>query len=176
MNKLLIITWISGSWKTTLQDELLSRWWVRPINFTTRKPRSDEELDEYVFLNTEQYFSKMKNWDFLESTNYNGNWYWVSSHLQEWDVCIVLDPIGREQALEKMTRLLPNLKPVCIYLDLSSDKQIDRLRKRWDSDEQIKARQRDFKWFSPSKSSHCLDANLETKKLADDICEIFKKT
>ena len=176
MNKLVIITGISGSWKTTIQDKLLSRWWVRPINFTTRKPRSDSELDEYVFLDTDVYFEKMKRWDFLECTNYNGNWYGISSTLPKWDVCIVLDPIGREQVLEKLTRTYPDVKPICIYLDLAEELQQSRLQKRWDSDEQITARKRDNKWFSPSRDSVILNADNNVEALADEICEIFKKT
>jgi guanylate kinase len=61
---------VSASGKTTLQEELLKRDWNRPYNFTTRKPRSEEELDEYVFITKEQFFEKMEKGDFLENTNY----------------------------------------------------------------------------------------------------------
>ena len=122
MKTLVILTWPSWSGKTTLQQELLNRWWSRPLNFTTRKPRTkerienlsssppwedflSEELDEYIFLTEWQYMKKLINWDFLEHTNWYGNWYWMSKFLPEWDVIAILDPVGRAQVMEKAARI-----------------------------------------------------------------------
>lgn len=177
MNNLLIITGISASGKTTLQDELLNRWWKKPQNFTTRKPRSDNELDEYVFLDKDKYFIKMRNWDFMEHTNYNGNWYAISKYLPEWNICIVLDPVGREQVLEKVAREWLDYNITCVYLDINKWLQEQRLTNRWDSPEQKRMRKTDLQWFSPSLSSKVYSGVNDVNKLADEIeCEILKKT
>lgn len=177
MNNLLIITGISASGKTTLQNELLQRWWKRPQNFTTRKPRSDEELDEYIFLDKDKYFIKMANWDFLEHTNYNGNWYAISKYLPEWNICIVLDPVGREQVLEKVAREKLDYNVTCVYLDITKGLQQERLNNRWDSKEQITLRDTDLDWFSPSTKSKIYNGAEDVIKLSDDIeCEILNKT
>lgn len=45
----MILTWVSGSWKTTLQDKLIKEFWfTRPINYTTRLPRDKKSLDEIL--------------------------------------------------------------------------------------------------------------------------------
>jgi len=54
---------------------MLERGWKRPINFTTRKPRSEREKDEYVFIDEKTFMTKFANGDFLEHTNFNGNYY-----------------------------------------------------------------------------------------------------
>ena len=64
--RIVIITWVSCSGKTTLQNELLARWWNRPINFTTRKPRTEEanielwplfEWDDFTASEFDEYIS-----------------------------------------------------------------------------------------------------------------------
>lgn len=177
MNNLLIITWVSASGKTSIQEELLKRWWVRPINFTTRKPRSDEELDEYVFLDKDKYFIKLWKWDFLEHTNYNWNWYGVSKYLPNWNVCIVLDPVGREQVLEKIAREWLKYNVTCVYLEIDKKLQTERLNKRWDSPEQKKLRSVDFQWFSPNGNSLIFNWAEDIEVLANKIeCEALEMT
>lgn len=177
MRNLLIITWVSASGKTTLQEELLSRWWSWPINFTTRAPRNEGELDEYVFLNKEQFFFKLNKWDFLEHTNYNWNWYGVSKWLPEWDICVVLDPVWREQVLEKIVREDIQVRVTCIYLRIDEKLQMKRLLERWDTSEQIELRSTDFDWFQPNEGSYTLDWWEDFIKNANYIeCEILKKT
>ncbi len=165
MNKLIILTWISASWKTTTQEELMKRWWKRPINFTTREPRNDDELDEYIFLTKEQYFLKMQAGDFLEHTNYNGNWYGISNTLPEWNVCIVLDPVGREQVLEKIAREKREVEVRCIYLEISRELQEERLKERgteW-------ARSTDIEWFSPNWKSEIFDGSRSVISITDEL-------
>jgi len=166
--RLVIITWVSASGKTTLQDELLSRGWKRPINFTTRKPRSDDEMDEYLFLTEEQYFFKLRKWDFLEHTNYGWNWYGVWKALPEWeDVCVVLDPVGKTQVLEKIARENIDVKVDCFFLECSKELQKTRLEKRGDSAEEVEKRERDFKWMYPQNSDILVDGGWSWKLLAD---------
>jgi len=181
--RLVIITWVSCSWKTTLQEELLARWWNRPLNFSTREPRDkntlvavdkewdfySKELDEYQFLPIETYFTKLKHWDFLEHTNYWGNWYAVSKFLPEWNTCIVLDPVGREQVLEKISRENLDIVVDTFYLDCSKELQLQRLVNRWDTEEEIKKRKKDFEWFSPSWRDMVIDWSWSPKLLADII-------
>jgi len=179
--RIIIITWVSCSWKTTLQNELLSRWWERPFNYTTRKPRDGEaflntdeegdftsnELDEYIFLKEELFYKKLRNGDFLESTNYLWNHYWVSSSLPKWNVCIVLDPVGRSQVLEHFVRRWIEVETY--YVEINKDLQKERLVNRWDDEKQIISRKRDFKWFSPTNKCIRLNGAKDADLLADLI-------
>jgi guanylate kinase len=171
--KVVIITWVSGSWKSTLQQELLDRWFKRPNNFTTREIRWDYELDEYVFINEERYMFLLKEWAFLEHTNYNGNWYWVSSTLPDWNIAIVLDPVGRAQVQEKLARAW--IECVTVFLDITPELQDERLSKRWDTEEDRKRRTNDFLWMLPTTKCRVYDWNLPANEIADDLCDYLKK-
>ena len=161
--RILLITGVSCSWKTTLQKYMLEQGWQKPINFSTRQARNDEELDEYVFLTEDQYFTKLKNWDFLEHTNYWWNWYWISKHLPEGNVCIILDPIWRAMASEYFIR--NNISFETIFLDCDLELQQTRLLKRWDNEEEIKKRTKDFSWFYPTNKCKVLEWRIDTNLL-----------
>lgn len=202
MQTLVILTWISGSWKTTLQNELINRGWVKPINFTTRKPRTDErnnelfqnktdwlnedenvlledfnseELNEYTFLTEKQYFHKLVNWDFLEFTNWYWNWYWVSKYIPEDKKCIViLDPIWRAQVMEKAARLW--WKVITFYLDVNKEEQIKRLTVDRPTDKAtLEKRLKDNLRFWPTDKCILLNWETSIKTNADIIEANYKK-
>lgn len=159
MSRVVLLTWVSWSWKTTIQERLLWEWFIRPVNFSTREPRSDEELDEYVFITREQFLFKLNKWDFVEFTQYNWNFYWISKTWFDWEDSIVaiVDPLGREAIKEFLSRI--GIVPECYYLNIDSDTQKKRLELRWDSIENISKRSNDFNWFSPSVNCRVLDWN-----------------
>ena len=66
---IILITGVSASWKSTLQQRLVDSWeYKKPINFTTRQPRSEAEKDDYVFIDKNIFLKKLANWDFFEHT------------------------------------------------------------------------------------------------------------
>lgn len=181
--RIVILTWVSASWKTTLQNELLNRWWVRPINFSTRKARTEDayeidedwdyysdELLEYVFLDKKTFARKLINGDFIESTQYWWNLYWVSKHsFLEWDkdLIVILDPVWRAQVMEALTRMWVPFETYFIHIDENT--QLDRLSNRWDAEEEIIKRKRDFDWFHLTNKCVRLNGKLDAKTLADII-------
>lgn len=176
MNKLLIITWVSTSGKTSLQSLLLENWWNKPINFTTRQPRSDAELDEYVFLDKQKFLIKYSNWDFLENTNYWDNFYWISKYFPNWNICIILDPVWRAQIEQKIANWeLSNYKTSFVFLECSPEEQLKRLKERWSNEEEINKRKKDFTYFNPTRNSIVLKEKtiLENYK---KLCEVLKMT
>lgn len=172
---LLIISSPSAWGKTTLKDELVRRWWKSALSFTTRKPRSEREKDEYVFLTKRQFFDKLENWDFLEHTQFNWENYGVSKTLPEGNVVIVLDPVGRNQVMEQYARTGERLHT--LYLDISPELQLERLEERRMSVIDIKARQKDFDWMSPTKFCMEMDWDEDVALIADEVEEsIFSNT
>lgn len=181
--RIVILTGVSASWKTTLQNELLNRWWVRPINFSTRRTRTNnaysidedwdynsDELSEYVFIDKNTFSKKLMNWDFIESTQYWWNFYWVNKHsFLEWDrnLVVILDPAWRAQVMEVLTRLWIEYETYYIFIDLET--QVERLRRRWDSSEEISKRKRDFDWFYPTNKCIRINGKLDANVLADII-------
>jgi guanylate kinase len=165
MNRVILLTWVSWSWKTTIQERLLWEWFIRPINFSTREPRSDNELDEYVFITREQFLFKLNKWDFVEYTQYNWNFYWISKNWFNGDspIIAIVDPLGREAIKEYLSR--NGIIPECYFISIDKDTQKERLTLRWDSKDDISRREKDFNWFSPSVNCRILDWNKSVDEL-----------
>lgn len=167
MNRVVILTWISWSWKSSLQKELIDRGWKTPINYTTRKSRNDNEEDEYVFLSVDNFFIKLRNWDFLENTKSYDTYYAISKIFPEGDIVLVLDPAGREQVVKELVN--SNYKVETYFLKINPILQKHRLTKRWDKIEDIEKRLSDNIYYTPSTQCVILEWKLDTTDLADII-------
>lgn len=169
MKRLVLITGVSASWKTTLWEELLRRWWNTVINFTTRPPRNKDEVDDYVFLTKEQFLFKISKWDFLEHVIYNWNFYWISRCIPKWNTFAIVEPEGRRQILECYNDGIIDWKLDTYFLDITPELQKERLTKRWDASEDIKKREKDFIGFQPTDNCEILNWEEDANILADII-------
>lgn len=188
MRRIVLITWVSASGKTNLQKELFRKWWVWPLNFTTRQPRDEEafkvdsewdfiskELDEYIFLNRHTFARKLANWDFIESTQYWWNLYWIGkTSVLEWEknLVLIVDPVGRAQIMEALQRLWYAYETYYLYID--KETQSKRLENRWDNTEEIRKRNKDFEWFHPTNKCIRLNWALSSSELANIIDSNYK--
>ncbi len=81
MSKIFIISAPSGCGKTTLVKEICDSYSFleQTISHTTRKIRANE-LDgkDYLFVNDEEFMTKVKNKEFIEYQNVYGNLYGTS--------------------------------------------------------------------------------------------------
>lgn len=163
--KIITITGISWSWKTTLQNELQRRGWAKPLNFTTRQPRNDWELDEYVFLTKEQFKEKRNLWHFLEHTEYRDNFYWISKFIdKDKDLAVVVEPNGREQIREFAEA--HSLPFKAYFLELDRETQEQRLSRRGGN---WKERLWDEELISPKEGDTILDWKASPEYLANLI-------
>ena len=168
---LLIITSPSGWGKTTLKNALLEQWWNDTLNFTTREPRSEREKDEYVFVTKDVFMKKFANWDFLETTEFNWELYWASKYLPEWNVVTILDPVGRNQIMEKFAR--DGKKVVTVYLNIWEEEQYRRLVERGSSIDEINTRQKDLDWMSPTKFCYVINWELSREEILHNVDDIL---
>lgn len=169
----IILTWVSWSWKTTIMEELLKDYphsFGRPIQYTTRKPRSDSELDSYVFLTKPQFFTKLENWDFIEFTEYNWNFYAISSIIDTTRSNIfIVEPVGRA-SLKKYFHT-HNIPYKGYYLEITEEETKNRMINRWDSVQVIEERLKDFKYFCQEIDDKVLDATLPTVRNVEYIAK-----
>lgn len=166
---IVLITWVSWSWKTTLQNKLIERGWSRPNNITTRKPRSDEELDEYIFVDRDRAYWLIKKWVLLEFTKFNWEIYWIiKSTSYDWNISIIVDPIWRAMIMEKFNREWIAYKT--LYIDISEEEQLKRLNDRYKwNEELITQRKLDRWWFHPTPNCTVVDWTTSLKTLADIV-------
>lgn len=168
-----IITWVSGSWKTTIMESLLKEYpahFWRPIQYTTREPRDDKELDSYVFLTKSQFYKKLENGDFIEFTEYNWNLYAISAYIDtNLSNIFIVEPVGRA-ALKKFFH--QNAIPYrWMYLELDEAEAKNRMINRWDSKKSIETRLEDFKYFHPEVDDKILDASIPISRNVDFIAK-----
>lgn len=147
--RIITITWVSWSWKTTLQNELLKLWWKTTCNFTTRKPRNKEDLNNYIFINKTKYDYKVRNWEFMEHMVYNWHWYWMSKDYdKDSNLVMILTPAWREIIREYFANL--DISIESYFIDLPEEEQKTRMINRWDNEIDIERRKKDYKFFFPS--------------------------
>lgn len=171
MKPQIILTWVSGSWKSSIMDDLIKDYplnFAKPIQYTTRQPRDDKELDSYVFLTKEQFFKKMENGDFIEFTQYNWNLYAISSYINtDISNVFIVEPVGRA-ALKKFFH--QNAVPYrWFYLEIEEIEAKNRMMNRWDTKQSIDARLEDFKYFHPEVDDKILDASIPIKRNVEYI-------
>lgn len=152
-NVVALMTGPSASGKSTIQKELLSLGWVRPINFTTRKIRDDSELDEYVFIDENVFAKKARMGHFAEWTYYDRNLYAMTRFLDESkDVIIVVDPIGKgafEAFLTKMNRPY-----FTVWVECDDVTRRERLERRRSSVNSLNERMCDSFWMKKVNPSY----------------------
>ena len=154
-NILVVITWKSWAWKTTLRKELEKYWFNPIITTTTRNPRIwEQELIDYKFIKN----SDFHNINFcLVWTNEQWDKYGIKKEYlnKKWKKVLVtwkwwideLSKMVQDEILEYKNILLVNL-------DFSNFTLIKRLLKRWDDKKNIRKRlcndTRKYEWFTPN--------------------------
>ena len=76
MKRIAVIAGASGVGKTTVANIILENERFSLVrSATTRKPRADGNLSEYIYLNRVEFLEAVKNGDMLEYTEYGENLY-----------------------------------------------------------------------------------------------------
>lgn len=139
---MIILIGESGSGKTTILNKLVEKGFEKAINYTTRKPRENEEKNhEYKFITKEDFNQMWSNGELLQRAEFNGEYYGIStSSLQENVVCIsIVDSVGDIKRRAKELNI-DNIDIITIYIYVSEEERIKRMRQRGDSIESIKTR------------------------------------
>lgn len=172
--KVILITWVSWSWKSSIVERLKKDFNIsQPLQFTTRPPRNDDELDTYCFLTKEQFMIKLENWDFSEFTNYNWHWYGVSSFFADGTSVVIVEPVGAA-AMKKFLGI-NKIPHISIYLDITPATMEERLwMMRRESVKIIEERKKDFLYFNPSGYTYVVDANGSFEEVYRHIFHILK--
>lgn len=190
---IITLTWVSGSWKTTLQNALIEKHWFKKfINWTTRNPRdkkvyetnanwdfTSDELQEYVFITKKQFEQKIRNWDFIEFTNSYWNYYWMTKPKEDIDFndnyCLILDPTWLSQFIRYFK--LHWIPFTTLFLDISEDLQEERLWfQRRESIKVIEERKKDFLYFKDFKYDVILDGSKPIQDNVDIVLDIINNS
>lgn len=167
-----LVTGPSASGKSTLQDALIKKGWVRPINYTTRPPRNDKELDEYVFIDQDAFAKKARNGDFAEWTQYRRQLYAMTKYLDySKDNVIVVDPIGKG-AFEAFL-IKSKVKFFRIWVECPDYVRESRLNERRSNVIEFNERMGDSAWFN--KVNNVYDVTVDGTWPAEEAANFVIK-
>jgi len=142
--ELFILSSPAGGGKTTIANSLIKEIpnLKRVITCTTRKPRPDEKNGvDYFFLSKEEFEKRIEQGEFLEYAVVHGNYYGtpkkeVEEELSKgYDLLLVIDVQGMRQIKKNKSDLI-----TIFILPPSIDELIKRMKKRGDSEKEIKKR------------------------------------
>lgn len=170
--KIIVIVGPSGSGKTSIGKILTANGIPRLKTTTTRAMRPGEKDGvDYYFRDLDE----MNAEDFVEQTVYNKNLYGLTKHevatmLNQHDmVHVSLDKNGAQS----VKRAFPE-ETFIVFVLVSEDEMIERMRQRGDAWENIRARiqfSRDTNERVPPEGTDLVVKNVDVEKTAHQIIE-----
>ena len=145
---LIVLTGKTASGKDTVMTKLLLKYpkSERIISTTSRELRQGEKNGiDYKFISREEFEKKIKSGDFLEYVEYGGNLYGTEkSQIEKSKFLTVFWRIDPSMA-GKVKDLIKNIKLLVIYLTVSDEVVLQRLKRRHLGDAEINKRLSDDK-------------------------------
>ena len=149
----------SGSGKSTLAKRLVERGYKEVVSYTTRPKRYEGEgghmfVDEY-------------SGDGVAYSKFNGYEYWCTQEqLDECDIYVV-DWNGIDMLREK------GVRGTVVYIDVSEEERVRRMKMRGDSDEMIESRiENDRKMFPEERKMEAdvvIDGMRNMEAIIDEL-------
>ncbi len=134
---MILLLGASASGKTELAKYLFAHFhMVKAITHTTRPMRVGERQDvDYHFVSKERFLELKKQDAFVETTEYNGNFYGCSKAECGDEKCIILDPSG-VAAFQRLN----SSRIITFFLRTRKDTREKRMRYRGDDEISIQKR------------------------------------
>ncbi|AFN82448.1 guanylate kinase [Encephalitozoon romaleae SJ-2008] len=175
----LVFTGPSGSGKSTIISHILSKFPFKfSVSHTTRAPRKGEvNGKDYHFVSTKEFEEMVRNQEFLEYVQYNGNYYGTGvSQLKNSQKTVLLD-LEYEGVLY-CKKNYPNF--VILYIHCDKNVARERLEKRMGnkSEKDIEARMSLYEAFNSikDKCDYVIDNTHSLEKSKGEVEEIISKT
>ena len=172
---MLVLVGPSASGKTEVANILIKKYnMVRMVTYTTRPMRVNEINGvSYHFVSVDEFNKLKANDEFVETVEYNKNFYGTRKSDVSLDKIVILEPKGLFEFNKKMKD-----KIVSFYLDTSEVERINRMIYRQDKMEDIKKRiENDKETFKDIDDVDFVISNehITLAELADKIYKLYQK-
>lgn len=171
---MILLVGASASGKTEIAKELTKLFGIeKAVTTTTREPRVNEKHGvDYFFISKEEFIKKEKKGLFVETTNYNDNYYGCGKDQISDSKIVIVDPNGLKSFLK-----LGDKRIITFFMSASEETRFNRMIERGDSLEDAKARieldRKDFSYNNIGKTNYVINTeNSNAKALAT---EVYKK-
>ena len=172
---MLVMIGASASGKTEIAKILIKKYgFSKLVTYTTREMREGEVNGvDYHFVSIEEFETKKKNKEFLETAQYHNTYYGSPAKGADEKKVIIVEPKGANSIFRKKI-------PKTIFIYLETDQLIRRVRmlNRGDKLEDVETRfKEDKKHFRKSRFKH-LDHIVNTsshtlEELAEKIYKLY---
>ncbi|MDD3389547.1 MAG: AAA family ATPase [Bacilli bacterium] len=134
---MIILVGASASGKTEVAKKLKERFGIQKfVTHTTRPMRPSEKADiDYHFVSKDDFFTLLQENFFVETTNYNGNYYGTSKKEVSDNKVLIVDPRGLF-----VFKQLNDTHIVAFYLETAADIRQKRMITRGDEQDKIHSR------------------------------------
>lgn len=145
----------SGVGKSTLAQYMVEHYgWKEVLSYTTRPPRYSDE-DTHLFIDDARFDELERTENICAYTEFDGYRYGATDTQVDKADIYVIDPDGVEYFLRSYKG---RKVPIVVYLKAPDWLLIERMRKRGDSEEKIKARiENDKVKFKPCDGEYYTD-------------------
>lgn len=143
----------SGSGKSTLAKRMVDRGCKEVVSYTTRPKRYEGE-EGHIFV--DRY-----DGNGVAYSRFNGYEYWCTQ--EQLDTCdvYVVDWNGIDMLRER------GVEGVVVYIDVSEEERVRRMKLRGDSDEMIESRIKNDRKMFPEERKYEADVVFEDMKVED---------
>ncbi len=177
----LILTWASGTWKTSITQNLCNNFWYKLYSWYTTREKREWEIHkkDYFFLTVDK-FLQIKNmlfWDDWTNT-YNWNYYWLSKYAVKHKVNKYKDLIilpNWVTVAEEIYKFIKNYQKQIVWIHLYTDKKTleQRLNRRWEMDIETRLNFWDSIWIVNSKNTINIEVSKKLKEVVKEIIWIL---
>ena len=172
---MLILVGPSASGKTEVANIIIKKYGMKKfVTCTTRKLRVGEVPDvSYHFMSKDEFLYLKDKDEFVETVEYNGNFYGTLKRDVSDDKIVILEPAG----FQAFHKAMPD-RIVSFYLNASETERINRMIYRQDKEEDIKKRiNNDRLVFKDINNVDftIVNEDITLVDLADQIYELYMK-
>lgn len=172
---MIILVGHSASGKTSIANDLIKRYGFKKfITYTTRKMRVGEVNDvDYHFVSKEEFIKMKDDNEFIETMEYNDNFYGSSYRDVGDNKVLIVDVRGANYFSE-----LNNDNNVFFYVYCNEEETIKRMKLRGDKQEDIEKRLESDKELFNKSLMKKVDYEMDTSKsqigaITDEVLRLY---
>ncbi len=172
---MIVLVGASASGKTEVARALKNKYGLTKIITHTTRAMREKEIDgvDYHFVSVEDFLNLKKDNYFVETTEYNGNYYGTSRKEIEDNKVLVVDPNGLHAFVA-----LGDHRIVTFFLNAAESTREKRMLLRGDHPEAIQKRlendKTDFSYNNVGRTDFVIDTEkISVEEVADSIYKLY---
>lgn len=174
---MIVLVGASASGKTEAAKIIINKYGFKKMITTTTRPMREGEVQDvdYHFISKDEFLRRKEKGEFLETTEYNNNFYGTNKKDVSDDKVLIVEPEGANNIYKQLGSAIK-----IFYLESSESERIRHMKERGDKEEDIAKRiKSDRERFGTNELDHIdhivMSDGKTIAELAQAIYELYKK-